>query len=187
MILESPTAFLCRWALAGILLAVLVHGGLAGQPPADDDTPIELVTKKPKRSDTLSTIHYKPSKREQPFFEMYGKASAGAADVPPRIEADYVRNWHWGTFTFLAAHGTQRGSDQWRKLNQVDLDDIYDPYPDDDYYKERPGNRPDEEARAKAPPESFRTSALQAAAAAKAGALAAVADAASFGEWRKVF
>jgi len=39
------------------------------------------------------------------------------------------------------ASGTQRGSEKWRKANLVDLDDIYEPYPDDGYYEQRLGKR----------------------------------------------
>ena len=35
------------------------------------------------------------------------------------------------------ASGQQRGSETCRKLNTVDLDEIDDPYPDDDYYEQR--------------------------------------------------
>jgi hypothetical protein len=59
----------------------------------------------------------------------------------PRLRAEFVRNWEWGTFTFLMASGQQRGSEKWRNLNSVDLDDIYDPYPDDAYYEARLGKR----------------------------------------------
>lgn len=69
----------------------------------------------------------------------------GVATVPkghaPLVKADFVRNWHWGTFTFLMAAGTQRGSEQWRKKNTVELEAIYEPYPDDQYYEQRLGKR----------------------------------------------
>lgn len=81
------------------------------------------------------------------LVKVYGLASVGLAKDIPQIETLFVRNWHWGTFTFLAAYGTQRGSEKWRKLNQVELDDIYDLYPGYDYYTKRLGKRPDEEAR----------------------------------------
>jgi len=60
----------------------------------------------------------------------------------PRVDAEFVRDWHWSTFTFLGALGDQHGSENWRKLNRVNLEDIYDPYPDDDYYEERLGKKP---------------------------------------------
>jgi hypothetical protein len=57
------------------------------------------------------------------------------------LKAEFVRHWDWGTFTFLMASGTQRGSEKWRKANRVDLDDIYEPYPNDVYYEKRLGKR----------------------------------------------
>lgn len=77
------------------------------------------------------------------LVKVYGVASDAAPGEPPQVQADFARNWHWGTFTFLFAAGEQRGSEEWRKLNTVDLDDIYDPYPDDEYYKQRLGDKPD--------------------------------------------
>ena len=69
----------------------------------------------------------------------------GVATVPkggtPQVKAEFVRDWHWGTFTFIMAAGTQRGSEKWRKNNTVELDAIYDPYPDDKYYELRLGKR----------------------------------------------
>lgn len=75
------------------------------------------------------------------LVKVYGGASILNADSKPVVNAEFVRNWHWGTFTFILASGEQRGSEEWRKLNSVDLDDIYDPYPDDEYYKQRLGKR----------------------------------------------
>ncbi len=79
------------------------------------------------------------------LVKVYGQVSRGGRGAMPRIEAQFVRNWHWGTFTFLAAYGTQRGSEKWRQLNQVALEAIYDPWPHpcQHYYEERLGKRPD--------------------------------------------
>ena len=74
------------------------------------------------------------------LVKVYGTASA-AAGKAPEVKAEFVRHWDWGTYTFLMASGTQRGSDKWRKLNTVDLNDIYNPYPDDKYYEKRLGKR----------------------------------------------
>lgn len=237
------------------LLTVLPIGGLAGklsaaEPNADDRTPVEHVTKKPRfNTQGLGTIVYSPSDREQPFYtklnaeerktgglsgdynlstkdkvyvgwfgivreisedeatgrstlvvehkyfdgltdshiqaisfngsgdfravlrgtghrirrlslvKVYGKVSKGAGGDLPRIDTVFVRNWHWRTFTFLAAHGTQRGSEKWRKLNEVKLDDIYNPYPDDTYYEKRLGKRSKDAQRR----QIFRRLALEAA------------------------
>ena len=76
------------------------------------------------------------------LVKVYGAAAQSDTDQLPQIDADFVRDWHWGAFTFLMASGEQRGSKNWRKLNRVDLDDIYEPYPDDDYYEQRLGKPP---------------------------------------------
>ncbi len=75
------------------------------------------------------------------LVKVYGVASIANAEAAPVVKAEFVRDWHWGTFTFLLASGQQRGSEKWRKLNTVDLDDIYDPFPDDEYYKQRLGKK----------------------------------------------
>ena len=81
------------------------------------------------------------------LVKVYGKATVSTNDAVPRVGATFVRNWTWGTFTFLDDYGTQRGSEKWRKLNRVDLDAIYDPYPDSNYYAQRLAGRPDFKAR----------------------------------------
>lgn len=77
--------------------------------------------------------------------KVYGTVTHRTAGTLPRIDAAFVRNWHWGTFTFIAAYGKQRGSERWRKLNEIDLDEIYDgwPHPCHHYYERRLGKRPD--------------------------------------------
>ncbi len=79
------------------------------------------------------------------LVKVYGVVVQDKQGGLPRVDAVFVRNWHWGEFTFLAAYGKQRGSEKWRKANQVPLDDIYDPYPHrcHHYYEERLGKRPD--------------------------------------------
>ena len=77
------------------------------------------------------------------LVKVYGKVSEEQDAGRPEINAVFVRTWHWGTFTFLAPHGIQHGSEGWRTLNQVDLDKIYEPYPNDTYYVERLGKRPE--------------------------------------------
>jgi len=75
------------------------------------------------------------------YGKVYGTVAGPAGESLPQVKAQFVRHWDWGTFTFLMASGTQRGSEKWRKANRVDLDDIYDPYPDDGYYEQRLGKR----------------------------------------------
>lgn len=75
------------------------------------------------------------------YGKVYIAADPPTDESPPLIKAEFVRHWDWGTFTFLMASGTQRGSEKWRKANRVTLDDIYEPYPDDAYYEKRLGKR----------------------------------------------
>ncbi len=69
------------------------------------------------------------------LVKIYGTVAPSAPGKRPTVKADFLRVWHWETFTFLAARGEQRGSERWRKLSQVDLDNIYHPSPDRDYYE----------------------------------------------------
>ena len=74
------------------------------------------------------------------LVRVYGKASV--ADGEPRIaSADFIRQWDWGSFSFITAMGPQRGSERWRKLNKVPLDKIYSAYPNRRYYVDRLGPR----------------------------------------------
>lgn len=75
------------------------------------------------------------------LVKVYGTVAGPQGASLPEVNSEFVRHWDWGTFTFLMASGKQRGSEKWRKLNRVDLDDIYDPYPADAYYEKRLGKR----------------------------------------------
>ena len=59
----------------------------------------------------------------------------------PVVQADYVRQWDWGRFTFLMVYGPQKGDKEWKKLNKVKEADIYSPFPDRKYYEDRLGRR----------------------------------------------
>jgi HEAT repeat protein len=75
------------------------------------------------------------------LVKVYGTLAAAKDTGMTCINAAFARDWHWGTFTFISAYGTQNGSIQWRKLNRVALDDVYDPYPNNSYYEQRIGKR----------------------------------------------
>jgi len=79
------------------------------------------------------------------LVKVYGTVTRGKEGTLPRIDVVFVRNWHWGTFTFLDDYGTQRGSAKWRTANQIPLDEIYEawPHPCHHYYENRLGKRPD--------------------------------------------
>src|SRR5436305_9360999 len=74
------------------------------------------------------------------LIKVYGIVTAEDKSVP-EVRADYVRQWDWGRFTFLDAYGTQKGNKQWKKLNKVNEDKIYNPFPDQKYYEDRLGPR----------------------------------------------
>jgi hypothetical protein len=74
------------------------------------------------------------------LVRVYGQVVREAEGIP-EVHADYVRDWDWGLFTFLAAYGEQKGNLEWRKLNRVDLDHIYNPFPATKYYVDRLGPR----------------------------------------------
>ena len=79
------------------------------------------------------------------LVKVYGTVTMSQDGTAPRIDAEFVRCWHWGMFTFIAAYGTQRGNEQWRQANQIPLDEIYEawPHPCQHYYEQRLGKRPD--------------------------------------------
>ena len=84
---------------------------------------------------------------ELQLVKVYGKVSDKKVDGLPAIRAEFARVWAWGTFTFIMASGTQRGSEEWRKLNTIPLDDIYSSRPDDKYYVARLGPKKTDESR----------------------------------------
>lgn len=88
---------------------------------------------------TLPGVGYKL----QPLalVKVYGTVAGSGRKALPVVKAEFVRHWDWGTYTFLMASGKQSGSEKWRKLNTVDLDDIYEPYPNKEYYEKRLGKR----------------------------------------------
>jgi hypothetical protein len=60
----------------------------------------------------------------------------------PHVKAEYVRNWDWGHFSFMD-YGKEAGNPKWAKLRQVSGDDVYHPNPNDEYYEQRLGKRPE--------------------------------------------
>ncbi|HEX8176514.1 MAG TPA: hypothetical protein VF543_15595 [Pyrinomonadaceae bacterium] len=74
------------------------------------------------------------------LVKVYGTVMSEDNSVPT-VHADYVRQWDWGQFTFLDVYGTQKGNKQWKKLNKVNEDKIYNPFPDRKYYEDRLGVR----------------------------------------------
>jgi HEAT repeat protein len=87
------------------------------------------------------------------LVRIYGTVSPAKDQQLPRVDAVFVRDWHWDTFTFSEAYGKQRGSEKWRELNHVHLDYIFSPNPaspNGGYYRARLGDRPEDIFRIKA-------------------------------------
>ena len=85
--------------------------------------------------------------RELALVRVYGTAKVDATGVSiPKVA--FLRHWDWGSFAFIGAFGIQRGSEDWRKLLRVDLKKIYSSNPDESYYVERLGPRPEPEGGA---------------------------------------
>lgn len=59
----------------------------------------------------------------------------------PQVQAEYIRHWDWGAFTFIMPYGEQKGNTEWKKLKKYKGDKIYNPYPDQKYYEDRLGLR----------------------------------------------
>ena len=76
---------------------------------------------------------------ELQLVKVYGTVTDKKSDKLPSLKVDFALDWAWGTFTFIMAHGTQRGNEEWRKLNTIPLDDIYSSRPDEKYYIARLG------------------------------------------------
>ena len=74
------------------------------------------------------------------LVKVYGMVERENNSIP-EVKADYVRQWDWGQFTFLAVYGSQKGNKEWKKLNKVDEEHIYNPFPTTKYYEDRLGPR----------------------------------------------
>jgi len=75
------------------------------------------------------------------LVKVYGVVASETSNVP-EVKAEYVRQWDWGLFTFLMVYGEQKGNKEWKKLNKVDEQRIYNPFPTNRYYEDRLGPRP---------------------------------------------
>jgi len=73
------------------------------------------------------------------LLRVYGKV-VSVKDGVPRVEAEYVRQFAWGRYCFMMVNGKPAGNQAWRKLCKVADDDIYEPFPDPQYYVDRLGD-----------------------------------------------
>jgi hypothetical protein len=63
-----------------------------------------------------------------------GKVVSESARVP-EVEVEYIRVWPWMTFTFTDIAGEDHSNPRWQKYSSVKPgDDIYVPYPHENYY-----------------------------------------------------
>ncbi|MEE9394517.1 MAG: hypothetical protein V3W41_18640 [Planctomycetota bacterium] len=85
--------------------------------------------------------------RELALVRVYGKASA-KNDVVSIPKVVFVRHWDWGSFSFMGGFGVQRGSRKWRKHLSAKVKKIYSSNPDENYYVERLGPRPEKKIAA---------------------------------------
>lgn len=68
----------------------------------------------------------------------YGKVGGDAAK--PVVQAEYLRLWDWGLFTFMD-YGSDKSNPEWIKLRKVEGADVYSPRPDKDFYAKILGER----------------------------------------------
>jgi hypothetical protein len=69
------------------------------------------------------------------LVRVYGKVTLEQNNVP-LVSVDYMRVWPWMTFTFTDLAGPDHSNPRWLKYSQVKAtDDIYKPFPDENYFK----------------------------------------------------
>ena len=68
------------------------------------------------------------------LVRIYGKVTGEKARVPA-VDVEYVRVWPWMTFTFTDLAGEDHSNPRWQKYSRVKpADQIYVPYPNENYY-----------------------------------------------------
>jgi hypothetical protein len=69
------------------------------------------------------------------LVRIYGKVTA-EKDKVPELAVEYIRVWPWLTFTFTDLAGEDHSNPRWQRYSRVKYsDDIYKPYPTDNYYR----------------------------------------------------
>jgi hypothetical protein len=89
------------------------------------------------------------TKKEIPslgLIRVYG--TVAEANSMPTIQAEFVRVWDWGLFTFMD-YGRDKSNPDWVKLRKVTGDDAYSPHPTTKFYIERLGTRDDTDTKPK--------------------------------------
>lgn len=68
------------------------------------------------------------------LVRIYGKVTSENARVP-QVAVEYIRVWPWMTFTFTDLAGPDHSNPRWQQYSRVKLgDQIYVPYPNENYY-----------------------------------------------------
>jgi len=68
------------------------------------------------------------------LVRIYGKVINEKARVP-EVNVEYIRVWPWLTFTFTDLAGDDHSNPRWQKYSRVKpSDQIYVPYPNENYY-----------------------------------------------------
>jgi len=104
---------------------------------ADNELPL-----KPLMLVRVYGVVAKPAKDESPAAKA-GEPKDAAGPALMTVNAEYVRGFHWKTFTFLDTYGKDQSNPRWRELCKVELDQIYNPYPNEEYYQLRLGKEPE--------------------------------------------
>jgi hypothetical protein len=73
------------------------------------------------------------------LVRVYGTIT-GKEDGKPVLDAEYVRVWPWRTFTFMPLMKNDRTNQKWKDARSLSGQGIYNPYPDDQYYRAILGN-----------------------------------------------
>jgi hypothetical protein len=91
--------------------------------------------------DFLAKLKVDPAKISAlALVRIYGKVTGETARVP-EVAVEYVRVWPWMTFTFTDIAGEDHSNPRWQKYSSVKPgDDIYMPYPNENYYLNVLGN-----------------------------------------------
>jgi hypothetical protein len=77
------------------------------------------------------------------LVRIYGKVISEQGGQP-LVAVDYMRIWPWMTFTFTDLAGADHSNPRWQKFSRVQPgDQIYVPYPNEDYYRNVLGNPAD--------------------------------------------
>lgn len=68
------------------------------------------------------------------LVRVYGKVTVETARVP-EVTVEYIRVWPWLTFTFTDIAGEDHSNPRWQRYSSVKpSDQIYVPYPNENYY-----------------------------------------------------